>query len=54
MTSYPSIKTDLINAGAQRVDEELVAQHGLNTSRKPDNIPAFNRKMIEEIAAGVH
>lgn len=54
MTSYPSIKTDLINAGAQWVDEAVVTQHGLTTSRKPDDIPAFNRKMIEEIAEGVH
>jgi protease I len=54
MTSYPSIKTDLINAGAQWVDEEVVTQQGLTTSRKPDDIPAFNRKMIEEIAEGMH
>jgi protease I len=54
LTSYPSIKTDLQNAGAQWVDEEVVTQNGLTTSRKPDDIPAFNRKMIEEIAEGVH
>lgn len=54
LTSYDSIKTDLINAGAEWVDEEVVCDQGLVTSRKPDDIPAFNRKMIEEIAEGVH
>src|SRR5207248_2897401 len=54
MTSYPSIKTDLKNAGARWVDREVVVDNGLVTSRKPDDIPAFNRKMIEEIAEGVH
>jgi protease I len=54
MTSYPSIKTDLINAGANWVDEEVVVDQGLVTSRKPDDLPAFNRKMIEEFAEGVH
>lgn len=54
MTSYPSIKTDLKNAGAEWVDEEVVVDHGLVTSRKPDDIPAFNAKMIEEFAEGVH
>jgi protease I len=54
MTSYPSIKTDLKNAGADWVDEEVVVDNGLVTSRKPDDIPAFNAKMIEEIAEGVH
>jgi protease I len=54
MTSYPSIRTDLINAGANWVDEEVVTDHGLVTSRKPDDIPAFNEKMIEEFAEGVH
>jgi protease I len=54
MTSYPSIRTDLRNAGAEWVDEEVVTDHGLVTSRKPDDIPAFNRKMIEEFAAGRH
>jgi protease I len=54
LTSYPSIKTDLINAGAQWVDEEVVTDHGLVTSRKPDDLPAFNRKMIEEFAEGAH
>ena len=54
LTSYPSIKTDLKNAGATWVDEEVVVDQGLVTSRKPDDIPAFNRKMIEEFAEGVH
>ena len=54
MTSYPSIKTDLINAGANWVDEEVVTDNGIVTSRKPSDIPAFNRKLIEEIAEGVH
>jgi protease I len=54
LTSYESIKTDLINAGAEWVDEEVVTDHGLVTSRKPDDIPAFNEKMIEEFAEGVH
>jgi protease I len=54
LTSYPSIKRDLINAGAEWVDEEVVCDQGLVTSRKPSDIPAFNRKMIEEIAEGVH
>jgi protease I len=54
MTSYPSIKTDLRNAGAEWVDEEVVTDQGLVTSRKPDDIPAFNHKMIEEFAEGRH
>ena len=54
MTSYPSIKTDLINAGANWVDEEVVVDNGIVTSRKPADIPAFNRKLIEEISEGVH
>ena len=54
VTSYPSIKTDLINAGANWVDEEVVTDQGLVTSRKPDDLPAFNRKMIEEIREGKH
>ncbi|HLJ15790.1 MAG TPA: type 1 glutamine amidotransferase domain-containing protein [Bryobacteraceae bacterium] len=52
MTSWPSLKTDLRNAGAQWVDEEVVSDQGLVTSRKPDDIPAFNRKMIEEFQQG--
>jgi protease I len=54
MTSYPSIKTDLRNAGAEWVDQEVVVDQGLVTSRTPDDIPAFNRKMIEEFAEGRH
>jgi protease I len=54
MTSWPSLKTDLRNAGAEWVDEEVVVDRGVITSRNPDDIPAFNRKMIEEIAEGEH
>jgi protease I len=54
MTSYPSLKSDLKNAGAQWSDEEVVTDRGLATSRKPDDLPAFNRKMVEEIAEGIH
>lgn len=54
MTSWPSLATDLRNAGANWVDEECVVDNGLVTSRKPDDIPAFNRKMIEEFAEGPH
>jgi len=54
MTSYPSIKSDLINAGANWVDEEVVVDNGIVTSRKPSDIPAFNRKLIEEIGEGIH
>lgn len=54
MTSYPSVKKDLMNAGAKWVDREVVVDNGLVTSRKPDDIPAFNDKMIEEFAEGVH
>ncbi|WP_130733600.1 type 1 glutamine amidotransferase domain-containing protein [Flavobacterium sp. J27] len=54
MTSYPSIKQDLINAGAEWYDKEVVVDKGLVTSRKPDDLPAFNKKMIEEIKEGKH
>ena len=54
LTSLPSLQTDLRNAGAEWVDEEVVTDNGLVTSRKPDDIPAFNKKMIEEIAEGQH
>ena len=54
MTSYESIQTDLKNAGAKWVDQEVVVDNGLVTSRKPDDIPAFNRKMVEEFAEGRH
>lgn len=54
VTSYPSLKTDLRNAGAEWVDEEVVVDQGLVTSRTPDDLPAFNAKLIEEIAEGRH
>jgi protease I len=54
LTSYESIRTDLRNAGAEWVDREVVVDAGLVTSRNPDDIPAFNRKMLEEFAEGVH
>ena len=54
LTSYPSIKQDLINAGANWVDEEVVVDQGLVTSRSPKDLPAFNRKMTEEFAEGIH
>lgn len=54
LTSYPSIKTDLVNAGANWIDQPVVTDHGLVTSRRPDDIPEFNRKMIEEFAEGIH
>ncbi|HEY6804441.1 MAG TPA: type 1 glutamine amidotransferase domain-containing protein [Pyrinomonadaceae bacterium] len=52
MTSWPSLKTDLRNAGADWVDRDVVVDHGLVSSRKPADIPAFNKKMIEEFANG--
>ena len=54
MTSYPSVRTDLENAGAQWVDREVVVDHGLVTSRSPKDLEAFNRKLVEEIMEGVH
>ena len=54
LTSYPAIKGDIANAGAIWVDQEVFVDNGLVTSRKPDDIPAFNRKMIEEFAEGCH
>ena len=54
MTSYHTIQTDLKNAGAAWVDQEVVVDNGLVTSRKPDDIPAFNAKMVEEFAEGSH
>jgi protease I len=54
LTSYHTIQSDLRNAGAQWVDQEVVVDHGLVTSRQPDDIPAFNRKMIEEFREGLH
>jgi protease I len=52
MTSYQSIKTDLINAGAHWIDQEVVIDNGWVTSRMPDDLPAFCRKMIEEFCEG--
>lgn len=52
MTSWPSLQADLENAGAHWIDQQVVVDQGLVTSRKPDDLPAFNRKMIEEFAAG--
>src|SRR3954451_12834776 len=54
LTSYPSIKTDIKNAGGNWVDEEVHVDQGLVTSRRPDDLPAFNEKMIEEFAEGEH
>lgn len=54
LTSYPSLQTDLRNAGAHWVDEEVVVDNGFITSRRPDDLPAFNKKMVEEFAEGVH
>lgn len=54
LTSWPSLRTDLRNAGAEWVNEEVVVDEGLVTSRKPADLPAFNRKMVEEIAEGRH
>jgi len=54
VTSYPSIRTDLRNAGAKVVDEEVVVDQGLVTSRNPDDLPAFNAKIVEEFCEGQH
>jgi protease I len=54
LTSFPSLRTDLINAGAEWVDEPVVTDDGLVTSRKPADIPEFNDKMIKEIEEGIH
>jgi protease I len=53
VTSWPSLKTDLTNAGAQWVDQEVVVDNGLITSRRPHDIPAFNRAIVEAFAAGL-
>jgi protease I len=54
VTSWPAIKTDVRNAGANWVDKDVVVDNGLVTSRRPDDIPAFNNKMIEEFCEGRH
>ncbi|HEX4750829.1 MAG TPA: type 1 glutamine amidotransferase domain-containing protein [Bryobacteraceae bacterium] len=54
LTSWPSLKTDIRNAGGEWTDQQVVTDQGLVTSRKPDDIPAFNKKMIEEFAEGKH
>jgi protease I len=54
LTSWPSLKTDIRNAGGEWTDQQVVTDQGLVTSRKPDDIPAFNKKMIEEFAEGQH
>jgi protease I len=54
LTSWPTLQTDIRNAGGNWVDQEVVVDQGLVTSRKPDDIPAFSKKMIEEFAEGVH
>lgn len=54
VTSWPSLQTDIRNAGALWVDEVVVVDNGLVTSRKPEDIPEFNKKMIEEFAEGIH
>jgi protease I len=54
LTSYNTLQMDLKNAGAEWVDQEVVVDDRLVTSRKPDDIPAFNRKMVEEFAEGIH
>jgi protease I len=54
ITSWPSLQTDIRNAGGDWVDREVATDEGIVTSRKPDDIPAFNRKMIEEFREGTH
>jgi protease I len=54
LTSWPSLKTDLVNAGAKWVDQEVVTDRGLVSSRKPADIAAFSRKLIEKIGEGSH
>ena len=54
LTSFPSIQTDIRNAGGNWVDEEVHVDQGLVTSRKPDDLPAFNKKLVEEFAEGRH
>ncbi len=54
VTSYPSLKTDLRNAGAEWIDRDAVSDNGLVTSRRPDDLPAFNRALMQAIAEGLH
>ncbi len=54
VTSWPSLQTDIRNAGGEWVDEQVVVDQGLVTSRKPDDLPAFNAKIVEEFAEGKH
>jgi protease I len=54
VTSWPSLQTDIRNAGGDWVDQEVVVDNGLVTSRKPDDLPAFNAKIVEEFAEGKH
>lgn len=54
LTSWPTLQTDIRNAGGEWVDEQVVVDQGLVTSRKPDDIPAFNEKMVEEFAEEKH
>lgn len=54
LTSYASVRTDLKNAGATWVDEEVVVDHGLVSSRSPKDLPAFNAKVLEEVREGIH
>jgi protease I len=54
LTSWPAIKTDMRNAGAEWIDEEVVVDQGIVTSRSPNDIPAFNSKMLEELGEGIH
>jgi protease I len=54
ITSFPSVRTDIVNAGGDWVDEEVVCDQGLVSSRNPDDLPAFNDKIVEEFAEGEH
>jgi protease I len=54
LTSWPSLRTDIENAGGRWVDKEVVVDRGLVTSRKPDDLPAFSAKLVEELAEGIH